>query len=64
MTTHDLIHLGLPIATGFLGFWFATKLNQLGRDVGEGEIATRGPPPLDLPDERDLFGGRGPGGRP
>lgn len=59
MTTHDLIHVGLPIATGFLGFWFATKLNQLGR-----EIAPRGPLPVDLPDERDLFMGRSQGGKP
>lgn len=64
MTTHDLIHLGLPIATGFLGFWFATVLNRLGREVGEGEIAPRGPLPVDMPDERDLFMGRNQGGRP
>lgn len=67
MTTHDLICFGLPIATafgGFCGFWFATVLNRLGRDVGEGEIAPRGPLPIDLPDEPDLFGSRNQGGRP
>lgn len=64
MTMHDLIHLDLPIATAFGGFWFATALNRLGCDVGEGEIALSGPLPMDMPDERDLFMGRSQGGRP
>jgi hypothetical protein len=63
MTTHDLIHVGLPIATGFLGCWFATVLNRLGREVSEGEIAQSRPLPMDMPDERDLFMGRNQGGR-
>lgn len=63
MTPHDLIHIALPIITGFGGFWFATVLNRLGRDIGEGQIAPRGPCEL-TQEERDLFGGRGQGGRP